>query len=106
MKKQFPLKVCPWCGLTPRFIMHTPLEETWIPRIECWNDNCSVQPKSKYVPIRKSQRANASIIKSKIEKVVDFWNSGDLFFKNEGFELDFEEISRSFLDGSIGYKRG
>lgn len=82
--------------------MGTPLEDTWIPRIECWNHKCTVMPKSKFVPIRKSQRSSPEILEEKITKVVGFWNSGNCGYKNEGFMIDCEEIADDFKNRKIG----
>ena len=102
MKKIYPLKCCPWCGCTPKFFMFTPLDETWTPRIECKNHYCRVMPKTKFVPIRKKQRENAEILREKIERVIKFWNDGNLGFNNEGFELDYDKIVEDFKSGNIG----
>ena len=78
------------------------LNKTWLPRIECGSSECTVAPKSKYVPIRKNQRADPDIIRKKVETVISYWNSGNLAFNQEGFVLDFEEIADDFKTRKIG----
>jgi hypothetical protein len=102
MKKNYPLKACPWCGITPKFNMSTPLDQTWLPIIQCNNPDCPVQPKTKYIPIRKKQRGDCLTMMIKIDKIVSRWNSGNLPYNNEGFRLDFELIARHFEEGTIG----
>jgi hypothetical protein len=101
-KITYPLKCCPWCGKTAVFYMSTPLDETWLPRINCGNFSCKVKPQTTSVPIRKRQRGDPTAIRSKVERVVKFWNDGNLMFNNEGFGLDFEEIAQDFKDGTVG----
>lgn len=89
----YGLKPCPWCKHTPTLHMLYDLE-TWIPQIKCFNLSCRVQPFSKYVPIRKTQKSNPEIIKAKIEKVIGYWNDGNPYIAKEGIELNFGLISK------------
>lgn len=96
VKHLYPIKPCPWCKKTPRFYMflghlNAPVE-TWLPEIQCRGEGCKVHPKSKYIPIRKKQKANPIIIKEKIEKVIAYWNDDNPMIATEGIELDFEKI--------------
>jgi len=102
MKKSFPVKCCPWCGVTGSFFMATPLNETWLPQIKCINDKCFVKPQTRYCPIRKDQRYSVAIIYAKVNIVVNYWNSGEMCYKNEGFTIDFDELVKSFKDRTIG----
>lgn len=90
MKHIYPLKPCPWCKKTPRFYMM--YEETWLPHIYCANNDCKVQPKSKYVPIRKKQKIDLQTIKDKIEILIGYWNDNNPMIAHEGIELDYIEI--------------
>lgn len=76
--------------------------KTWLPRIKCGNFQCNVKPQTKYIPIRKSQREKIAVIREKIEKVIKLWNDGNLIFKNEGFELDYEKIVQNYKSGKLG----
>lgn len=82
--------------------MPCPQDETWLPVIQCANRECKVQPKTKHASIRKSQRFSTAIIRVKIETVINYWNSGNLTFNNEGFEIDFEKIVEDFKIGRLG----
>lgn len=95
MKLIYPIKACPWCNITGRFYLDMS-NDTWLAYVYCLNPCCTVAPKAKYVPIRKSQRLNYKIIKDKIEKCIENWNSGNLNFNNEGFEIDIYEIIQNF----------
>jgi hypothetical protein len=90
----YPLKPCPWCRKTPVLYMFmgtdNKLEKTYLPVVKCNNLNCTVQPKTKSVPIRKNQRFDAKIIKIKIERLVAYWNENNPLVATEGFEIDFE----------------
>jgi hypothetical protein len=77
-------------------------ETTWLAFIECPSLACKVQPKAKYVPIRKKQKENPQIIREKVERCIKYWNDGLLDFKNEGFSLDYEQIVKSHLEGKLG----
>jgi hypothetical protein len=97
VKHLYAIKPCPWCKKTPRFYMflghrNSPIE-TWLPEIQCRSDDCKVQPKSKYVAIRKNQKINSIIIKEKIEKAIANWNDNNPMIAIEGIELDFDKIS-------------
>jgi hypothetical protein len=100
-KIKYPLKTCPWCNATAKFHMNCK-EKTWLAIIHCPNSQCMVMPKTRYVPIRKNQRRDAAIIRQKVEKVIKYWNDGNLSFKNEGFELDFDKIVEDYKTGNIG----
>lgn len=97
-KHIYPLKPCPWCNHTPRFYMLFQAgkepEKTWLPHIYCENFNCTVQPKAKYVPIRKKQKQAPDILKIKIERAISYWNENNPCVATEGIELDFIEISK------------
>jgi hypothetical protein len=93
MKNIYALKPCPWCGNTPRLYMDYDLI-TWTPLIECVNYCCKVNPKSKYVPIRKKQKKDPNIIKRKLEKLISYWNDNNPCIAKEGIELDFDLISQ------------
>ena len=67
---------------------------TWLPYIYCDNYYCNVQPKSKYVPIRKKQKQNPIIIQEKIEMVINKWNDNLETFWDEGIELDYDAFSK------------
>ena len=75
---------------------------TWLLTISCQNLDCGIQPKTKYVPIRKGQRTCANSIKEKVSRVVDRWNEVDSLSKGEGFELSIERIIREFQSGKLG----
>jgi len=89
----YPLKVCPWCQKTPQFNMFYSAE-TWLPKIMCINKKCTVQPISKYIPIRKKQKKNPEIIKNKIEKAIDNWNSNNPMDAIQGIKLNFEDVAK------------
>jgi len=93
MKYMYPLKICPWCKCTPELYMIYNLE-TWLPEIRCKNTLCTVQPKTKYIPIRKIQKKDPNIIKSKIERLIDYWNNSNPMIAKEGIELDFNLIAQ------------
>lgn len=98
MKSIIPLKRCPFCLQTPDFVMYLNFTETWLPHIACKNSSCKIQPKAKYVPIRKSQKKNEKIIEAKIRLAFDNWNSVCPQIAIEGKEFDFENIlSELFL---------
>ena len=67
-------------------------EQTWLPHVYCNNLYCTVQPKAKYVPIRKKQKFNPEIVKEKIGKAISHWNTGNPCTATEGIELDFQDI--------------
>lgn len=77
-------------------------KDTWLPLVKCSNPKCFVNPKGKYVPIRNSQKEDVSIIKTKVEKSLAYWNDGDLGFIGEGFQLDYEKIVEDFRSGNLG----
>ena len=104
-KELFPVKACPWCGKTGSFYMLTPQDKTWLARIKCKNYACPVQPEGKYVPIRKSQRGKKEVLREKVVRCLEKWNSGNLLYNNEGFGLDFEKIETEFLLGKVGESR-
>jgi hypothetical protein len=100
-KTTYPLKPCPWCKTTPKFKMYYGVlnkpQETFLPEVYCENVSCKVNPKSKYVAIRKLQRFNPLILKNKIERAIENWNSGNEYQAKEGIQLDFEEIAKEAL---------
>lgn len=101
-KVSYPLKCCPWCNKTANFRMECPLNETWLAIINCSNVDCDVRAITRHVPIRKKQRENIQAIREKVERVVKFWNNGNLGFNNEGFEIDFEKIVEDYKTGKLG----
>ncbi len=101
MKKEYPLKTCPWCYVTAKFQMICN-DRNWCIYIECGNLACQVKPRTKYISIRKTQRECPEKIRIKVERVINIWNRGGLPYKNEGFALDFDEMVRDFKDGKIG----
>ena len=100
MKHIYPLKPCPWCKETPKFFMG--ILQTWMPCIKCQNDACTVQPKSKYVPIRKKQKENPVILKEKIERVISRWNEDNPMVATEGFAIDFDILAADANSTRLG----
>lgn len=92
MKEIIPVSCCPWCKELPKFEMFF-TDRTWLPVLHCKNEECSVNPKSKYVPIRKRQRYDAQELRVRINKMILLWNRENPFPPISGFEFDFEEIA-------------
>ncbi len=90
MKEIIAIKPCPWCKKTPRFTMWLN-KEIWLPHLECINSTCNVNPKSKYVPIRKRQKKSISIIEMKIKKCILNWNEFNPCEAYEALEFNFLE---------------
>lgn len=96
MIEQYYLYCCPFCRKAPLLHMDYD-EETWRPIIKCSNMSCNVNPKTKTKAIRKKQKTDREIIKTKIEKVISYWNDPltlcrirmDFFIR-----LDFDLISK------------
>ena len=93
MKEVLIIKPCPWCKKTPKFIMMLDVI-TWLPYIQCQNHECHVRPKSQYVPIRKSQKYEWSLIREKIRLCIGKWNLENPCKEYEGLEFDFMGICR------------
>ena len=76
---RFFIKPCPWCKKTPRLSLGTDRYEeapfVWF--ISCCNDGCMVNPSTKAITIRKTQRYNVGIMYYKIRKLIDLWNTGN-----------------------------
>jgi hypothetical protein len=96
MKQVYPIKPCPWCKTTPKFLMFLD-KQTWTPKFLCSNSKCLVRPESQYVSIRKTSKTNPERLKNKIEKLINSWNEGNPINAYEGLEFDFEEISKTHL---------
>ena len=99
-KHEFVLKSCPWCGKTPQFCLN-PYQnqgntETWLWFIQCQNPLCSMQPKTKDVPIRKTSQYILSKQIEKVEKLVDIWNAGNQNLPKEKtiveFRIDLNQV--------------
>lgn len=106
MIKKYPLKCCPWCGTTGSFRLdcnEKVYEKNFLVKIYCNNVKCNVQPCTKVIAIRKSQRKKVDWISKKIQMVVDIWNHGNMDYKGEGFCVDLEKIVKDYLDGNLGF---
>ena len=87
----YPIRPCPWCKYTPKFIMYLD-KPTWLPRFRCISECCTVNPESKYVPIRKTSKTCPIRLQEKIEKLIYMWNQNNPIPAREGVEFDFEKI--------------
>jgi hypothetical protein len=100
VKLIIPISPCPWCKETPEFILYfdswdhkiPSSNNTWIPKIACKNQNCTVQPESKPVPIRRTSKTDFERLKEKIIQVFDNWNIGNPVKATHGKEIDFDKI--------------
>ena len=77
MKLELILKPCPWCKKTPELEMPIP-DDTWCWNIQCRNPSCAVNPKSKHVSIRNTNKTQFFSFHGKVEKLVLGWNYGNL----------------------------
>lgn len=91
LKLILPLCPCPWCKKTPEFILYF-TDGTWLPRISCTNESCSINPKSNPVPIRKTCKVDLLRLKEKIISLVDAWNTQNPINATHGKEIDFGKI--------------
>ena len=73
----FPLAPCPWCRKTAQFDINYVAKSggTWLWTVRCDNTECLVQPRGKYVPIRKRQRFNVWTQVSKLKYIAQQWNA-------------------------------
>ncbi len=69
-------------------------DETWMPHFQCVNSTCNINPKSKYISIRKNQKKNPEVIKMKFERCISYWNNNNPTVAYEGILLNFTSISR------------
>lgn len=90
-KETIPVCPCPWCEVTPSFVMMIN-NDTWTPHVACVNPKCSVQPKSKYISIRRAQRFDMDIIYVKIKTAMKNWNHNNPKKATVGFEFAWQEI--------------
>lgn len=93
MKIHFEVCPCPWCKVTPKFCMDLDAI-TWVPHLECINSLCNVQPKSKYVSIRKTSKTSPPMLLEKMKTLFGRWNNNNPVKAYEAMEFDFEEIVR------------
>ncbi len=76
MKLEVILKPCTWCKKTPDIWM--PIgEDTWVWEIRCGNPKCAVNPKSKHVSIRNTNKTQFLPFHGKVERLVCTWNYGN-----------------------------
>lgn len=102
VKKAIPLKACPWCNKTAsvKIDISNYCKWHWLVRVYCPH-NCPMNLKTREISIRKSQRGKADWIEKKVRMAVDIWNSGNLPYLHEGFEMDFEQIAEDFKAGKL-----
>lgn len=91
MKKIYPIKPCPWCKMTPKFVMWFD-KPTFLPHFKCETTSCTVQPESRYVPIRNTSKKDPERFRSKIELMILHWNRENPIPAYEGLEFDFDDI--------------
>ena len=94
MKEIMKVCPCPWCKTTPKLIMNLE-DSTWIPYLRCENPNCSVNPKSKHVSIRKNQKYHLPDLHSKMKNMINAWNAQNPIDAKEGFVFDFKELIKN-----------
>lgn len=74
------------------------LENTFLPYVRCVFDKCKVNPKSKYISIRKEQRFNISSLHDKISRAIANWNDSNSMIATEGVKLNFSNILNVIMD--------
>lgn len=92
-KAVYPIKTCPWCKALPKFVMNYN-DDPWTPHFHCKNAECCVNPKSKYVPIRKKQKKDPEVIQMKIVESICYWNHNNPSEALQGMEFDFIKMSK------------
>ena len=65
-----------------------------MPRFECRNPECTVQPVSKSSPIRNTCKYSSDRLKIKFELIINQWNSLNPIQPYEGMTFDFTEIAK------------
>lgn len=93
---------CPWCKKTPRFWIFMGSGETYLIEIECINENCSVKPKGKIVPIRKSQKKSPNEIQQRIIRCLNFWNKDNPIPAYEAIKISPQKIAAEGLPYANG----
>ena len=88
---QYPIKVCPWCYQTPSFDFALD-DDTWLLKIKCRNEICKVNPQSKYVPVRKTQKSEYPKLRQKIELCFMNWNDSLGTKAKDAFNIDYPKI--------------
>lgn len=92
-KELLEIAPCPWCKVTPKFKMYLN-DLTWRPHLKCEYAYCPVNPVSKCVNIRKTQKYSALAIRDKIHIMVSQWNIHNPCKAYEGMVFEYEKIAR------------
>jgi hypothetical protein len=88
----YAIKACPWCKNPPSMCYLDLNSETWMPFLECRNTMCGVQPKSKYIPIRKGQKKVLSILMFKFKASIDNWNNGNPMNASWNISINYADM--------------
>jgi len=92
-KHKFICKPCPWCKITPKFVLphfRCTTDSTWLWHIQCYTSFCPVQPKGKYIAIRKTTKYDIEAQIKKVDKLVYLWNEGNMVPAYEKTIVEFE----------------
>ncbi len=68
--------------------------DTWLPKFQCDNSICKVQPISQSSPIRNTCKYDSERLKGKFELIINNWNQNNPIIAYEGMTFDFTEIAK------------